>query len=797
MVRRGSIAPGSSGANQLVYPGDVHLSTVRDRQSLIVQAVYPDGVTHDVTAEAQFTLSDPGLARLEKNVLYPSQDGDGQLKVEYGGHAQMVPVKVVRAQEEVPISFMLDVMPVFMKAGCNTGSCHGAASGKDGFRLSLFGFDPQGDFYRLTHELSGRRINLAVPRESLMMEKPTGAVPHTGGKRFDMESEMAGTIERWLVSGALNDPDPAKVPKVVAVEIFPQGAVLDGDGATQQINVRAKYSDGTDRDVTSQAYFLSNNDNSAPIEQNGVVTAAKRGEAFIMARFETYTVGTHFIVLPKGLNFKWKEIASNNFVDELMYEKFKKLRIQPSELCTDEEFLRRVYLDVVGVLPSVEEYHAFMNDSDPKKRDNLVDKLLSRKEFVEIWVMKWAELLQVRTTQAIAYKPMLRYYNWIQERIASNMPMDQLVQELLGASGGTFENAATNYYQMEGDPKKVAENVAQVFMGMRIQCAQCHNHPLDRWTMDDYYSFAAFFSQIGRKGGEDPREQIIFNSGGGEVKHPVGGRVMAPKFLGGVVPDVSGKDRRVVMANWLASSENPYFGKNLANIVWNHFFGQGIINEVDDVRVSNPPVNAKLIDALGQKFTEYRYDFKKLVRDICTSRTYQFSTAMNETNATDTKNFSHAYLRRVRAEILLDLISQVTDTKNKFGGLPLGARAVQIANGNTSTYFLSTFGRASRATVCACEVKIEPNLSQALHLINGDTLQSKVGQGNLVGKRLEEKIAHEQIIEELYIRCLTRQPTDQEKNALNAVLAEVEDKKQVLEDVFWALLNSREFVFNH
>ena len=790
-------SPQAAPAQILVYPGDVHLSTIRDRQSLIVQAVYPDGVTHDVTAESQFTLSDPGLARLEKNVLYPSQDGDGQVKVEYGGHAQMVPIKVVRAQEEVPISFMLDVMPVFMKAGCNTGSCHGAASGKDGFRLSLFGFDPQGDFYRLTHELSGRRINLAVPRESLMMEKPTGAVPHTGGKRFDMESEMAGTIERWLVSGALNDPDPAKVPKVVAVEIFPKGAVLNGDGATQQINVRAKYSDGTDRDVTSQAYFLSNNDNSAPIEQNGVVTAAKRGEAFIMARFETYTVGTHFIVLPKGLNFKWQEIASNSFVDELMYEKFQKLRIQPSELCTDEEFLRRVYLDVVGVLPSVEEYHAFMNDSDPKKRDNLVDKLLGRKEFVEIWVMKWAELLQVRTTQAIAYKPMLRYYNWIQERIASNMPMDQLVQELLGASGGTFENAATNYYQMEGDPKKVAENVAQVFMGMRIQCAQCHNHPLDRWTMDDYYSFAAFFSQIGRKGGEDPREQIIFNSGGGEVKHPVGGRVMAPKFLGGEVPDVSGKDRRVVMANWLASSENPYFAKNLANIVWNHFFGQGIINEVDDVRVSNPPVNAKLIDALGQKFTEYRYDFKKLVRDICTSRTYQFRTAMNETNATDTKNFSHAYLRRVRAEILLDLISQVTDTKNKFGGLPLGARAVQIANGNTSTYFLSTFGRASRATVCACEVKVEPNLSQALHLINGDTLQSKVGQGNLVGKRLEEKIAPEQIIEELYIRCLTRQPTDQEKNALNAVLAEVEDKKQVLEDVFWALLNSREFVFNH
>jgi hypothetical protein len=778
-----------------VYPADVQLTTVRDRQSLIVQAQYSDGITRDVTSEAKFALSNGELARLDKNVLYPKADGATELTIEYAGVSVKVPVDVQRATEDPVISFKLDVMPVFMKAGCNTGSCHGAASGKDGFRLSLFGFDPDGDYHRLTRETPGRRINLAIPEASLLMEKTTGEVPHTGGKRYDMDSEYADTLLRWLRSGV--PQDQGEVPKVVAVEIYPKAAVLDGEGATQQINVRAKYSDGTDRDVTSMAYFLSNNDNSAPIEQNGIVTAAKRGEAFIMARFETYTVGTHFIVLPKGLDFKWTEVASNNFVDDLMYDKFKKLRIQPSGLCTDEEFLRRVYLDVVGVLPTVEEYHAFLNDADPKKRDKLVDSLLGRKEFVEMWVMKWAELLQVRTTQQIAYKPMLRYYNWIQERIASNMPMDQMVQELLGASGGTFENAATNYYQMEGDPKKVAENVAQVFMGMRVQCAQCHNHPLDRWTMDDYYSFAAFFSQIGRKRGEDPREQIIFNSGGGEVKHPIGGRVMAPKFLGGEVPDVKGKDRRVVMANWLASSENPYFAKNLANIVWNHFFGQGIINEVDDVRISNPPVNAELLDTLGQKFTEYKYDFKTLVRDICTSRTYQLSTATNETNATDTKNFSHATLRRVRAEILLDLISQVTDTKNKFGGLPIGARAVQIANGNTSTYFLSTFGRATRESVCACEVNVEPNLSQALHLLNGDTLHGKVGSGNLIGKRLEKMVAPEQIVEELYIRCLTRRPTDKERNDLNAVIAEAKDKKQVLEDVFWALLNSREFVFNH
>ena len=778
-----------------VYPADVQLTTIRDRQSLIVQAEYPDGITRDVTAEAKLTLGNAAFARLDKNVLYPKADGATELVVEYGGHVVKVPIEVLRATEDPAISFKLDVMPVFMKSGCNVGSCHGAARGKDGFRLSLFGFDPNGDYHRLTREISGRRINLALPEESLMMEKSAGLVPHTGGKRFDMNSEYADTLLRWLRVGAPNDP--GEVSKVVSVEIYPKGAVLDGEGATQQINVRAKYSDGTDRDVTSLAVFLTNNDNSAPIDQNGVVTAANRGEAYIMARFETHTIGTHFIVLPKDLKFEWKELAANNYIDQLMDKKFKKLRIQPSEICTDEEFLRRSYLDITGTLPSVEQYHEFLGNADPKKRENLVDDLLSRKEFVEIWVMKWAELLQVRTTRQIAYKPMLRYYNWVQERVASNMPMDQMVQELLGASGGTFENAATNYYQQESDPKKVAENVAQVFMGMRIQCTQCHNHPFDRWTMDDYYSFSAFFSQIGRKRGEDPREQIIYNRGSGDVRHLVDNRVMAPKFLGGEVPDVKGKDRRVVMAKWLASAENPYFAKNLANIVWNHFFGKGIINEVDDVRVSNPAVNPELLDELGQKFTEYKYDFKKLVRDICTSRTYQLSTSTNETNAADDKNFTHASLRRVRAEILLDMISQVTDTKNKFGGLPLGARAVQIANGNTSTYFLSTFGRAKRESVCACEVKVEPNLSQALHLLNGDTLQGKIGQGNLIGKLLAAGKTPPQIIEELYIRTMTRRPTEKEFAELNAVLAEMEDKKLALEDVFWALLNSREFVFNH
>jgi hypothetical protein len=406
-------------------------------------------------------------------------------------------------------------------------------------------------------------------------------------------------------------------------------------------------------------------------------------------------------------------------------------------------------------------------------------------------------LLQIRSSNQVSYKAMLLYYNWLQDKIANNVPMDQMVQELLAAKGGTFKNPASNYYQIETDTLKVSENVAQVFMGMRIQCAQCHNHPFDRWTMDDYYGFAAFFSQIGRKGTDDPREIVVFNSGGGEVVHPVRGGAMKPKFLGGITPDVAGKDRREVLSKWLASPENPYFATNLANIVWAHFFGMGIINDVDDVRVSNPASNPELLAELGKKFTEYKYDFKKLVRDICTSRTYQLATQANATNEPDTRNFSKGSIRRIRAESMLDCITQVTETKNKFPGLPLGARAVQIADGGVSTYFLTTFGRATRDTVCSCEVKMDPTLSQSLHLLNGDTTTSKIAAGNLIGRRLAEKKAPAEIVDELYIRCLSRKPDAKERTKIDAALAAEPDKKKALDDLFWALLNTREFMFNH
>ncbi len=792
----GQVAWADSPLVQLnVYPSDINLTTAKDRQLIVVQAVHADGITRDVSKQASFTLANPAICRREGTTFHPAADGKTELKVEFGGKALTVPIKVERAAETRPISFKLDVMPVWMKAGCNTGSCHGAARGKDGFRLSLFGFDPDGDYLRITREMPGRRIDLAVPDASLMIEKSIGVVPHTGGKRFERESELCQIVIDWIVAGCPRDP--AEIATCVGLEVYPKDGVLDGQGDTQQVTVRAKYSDGTDRDVTSLALFLSNNDTSASISPDGTITAGARGEAFIMARFATFTVGSHYVVLPKGLVYEDKPKPQINYIDELVNLKLKKLRIEPSGRASDEAFLRRVYVDLVGQVPSEEEYVRFMSSTEPDKRDKLIDELLSRKEFTEVWVSKWAEWLMMRSSNQTSPKSITLYYTWLSEQIADNVPLDKMVREILGASGGTFKNPPTNFYQIEPDVLKVSENVAQIFMGMRTQCAQCHNHPFDRWTMDDYYGFAAFFRQVGRKQGEDYRETIVFNAGGGEVNHPVGGRVMAPVFLGGGPADTAGKDRRQVLADWLASPKNPYFAQNFVNRIWHHFFGLGIVEPVDDVRVSNPASNEPLLMELAKRFTESNYDFKGLVRDICRSEAYQRSTEKNATNETDERNFAHQSLRRIKAESMLDILSQVTSTKDKFPRLPLGARAVQIADGATSTYFLTTFGRATRETACSCEVKMEPTLSQALHLLNGDTSNQKIQQGGLIAALQKEKLPPEQIVERLYVRCLSRKPTPEELESLKPLFAEGSDQKRALDDIFWALLNSREFLFNH
>ncbi|GAA5126709.1 PSD1 domain-containing protein [Luteolibacter yonseiensis] len=784
------------------FPKNVTLETAADFHRVIVIARMKDASTHDVTAQSKLTLGDTTLADLVGTALTPKKDGTTSLRIDYRGLAAEVPVTVKDAEKPRPVSFQLDVMPVLTAAGCSTGSCHGSARGQDGFHLSLYGFDPKGDHFRLTNEMAGRRINLAVPEESLLVTKASGAVPHTGGNLIKKDSAFYKTLVDWIRDGA--EYDAGEIPQPTGIEVRPKQVVLTGQDVRIPFSVRATYSDGTDRDVTTLSTFSTSNDNSVSIgAREGIAASKNRGEAFLLARFHTFTEGSQAIVVPADLKYTRPEFPAANYIDSLVAEKLNKLRIVPSGLADDESFLRRVFLDIAGVPPTVAEREKFLADTRPEKRGLLVDELLGRKEFTEMWVMKWAELMQIRTfnngDQQVSYKAALGYYQWLRERIAGNVPFNVLVKELLSAEGGTFSSPATNFFQIERDVLKLTENVAQVFMGTRIQCAQCHNHPFDRWTMDDYYSFASFFAQVKRKPAEDPRERVIYDEGG-EIQNPVTKQNMTPKFLGGPKPELKDQSRRESVAGWLASPENPWFAKNVVNIVWAHFNGVGIVDPVDDVRVSNPPSNPELLDALAEKFVSYNYDFKKLVRDICTSRTYQLSTQTNETNVTDNRNFSHAMVRRVRAEVLLDCISQVTATPNKFKGLPLGARAVQIADGNTSNYFLTTFGRATRATVCSCEVKMEPNLSQALHLLNGDTTQQRIRQGKLVETMLNEKKTPQEIITTLYLTVLSRPPVDMEMEKLTAAVEEEKEpggRKEVLEDVFWALLNSKEFIFNH
>ncbi|GAB5402317.1 MAG: DUF1549 domain-containing protein [Aureliella sp.] len=777
-----------------LYPPAISLAGSQDYQGVVAVATRDDGVTLDVTEQVTWAVADPKLAQLKNYQLVPLDAGKTKLVARWNKLEATSEIEIKDAEAARPVSFHLDVMPVLTRTGCNTGSCHGAARGKDGFRLSLFGFDPAGDYQRITREIGIRRVNLAIPEQSLIYLKGIGGVPHSGGKRMEPDGEYAATLLRWLKSGAL--ADASTPPTCTKVDLFPPQAVLEGEGATQRLVAVAHYSDGTTRDVTSLAAFTTNNARTADVTEAGAVTAGVRGEAFVMARFDTHTVGSQMLALPADLQYSTPKI-SGNYIDQHVGDKLNKLRILPSGICTDEEFLRRATIDITGLLPTEEEYSAFLADSSTDKRAQLIDRLLERKSFSEIWAMKWAQLLLVKSNNQVSYKAAFQYSSWLTNKLANETPIDEIVRELLSSSGGVFERPATNFYQVERDTLKTAENVAQVFMGIRTQCAQCHNHPFDRWTMDDYYGFASFFSQIGRKTGEDYREIIVYNRGGGEVNHPVTKKPVPATFLGGPQADTKGRDRREVLAEWISSPDNPYFATSIANRVWAHFMGVGIVDPVDDIRVSNPASNPQLFDELGDRLTEYKFDLKQLVRDICNSRAYQRSTMPNASNELDTRNYAFAQPRRIPAEMLLDCISQATASEDKFRGLPAGARAVQIADGATSNYFLTTFGRSPRTTVCDCEATTDPSLSQALHLINGSATSGKIARGKLVNSWTDQGMTIPQMIEKIYVRCLSRKPTQAELDSLIKLASEAGDQRVGVEDVFWAVLNSREFMFNH
>ncbi len=765
-------------ASLRVFPSELSLRGQGDVQGVVVQLIDDQGTTRDVTGTVQLKASNAQFIEVSGQMIRSLSNGKTTLVVQHEGLTTEVPVTVEDSDKSRPVSFRLDVMPVFMKHGCNNGSCHGSARGKDGFHLSLFGYDPAGDYFRLTRQLVGRRIDLAVPEKSLMLEKTTGLVTHTGGKLFATDSDDYKTLLRWLQAGAPDDTGETPVP--LGIEMLPPKVVFAGGGATQKTVVLAKYSDGSVRDVSRLALFLSNNEAVAAIGKDGVVKGNTRGGAFVFARFNKFTVGSEVIVLPTDDNFAWPETPASNYIDTLVFDKLRKLHMAPSELCTDEMFLRRVYLDLIGLAPSRDEYDQFVADADPQKRAKLVDKLLERDEFVDIWSMKWGEMLRIRAANNQPQygrdaKAMWSYSAWVHEQMAKNRPLNEFVADLVTGSGSNLKSPPSNLYTAAErlTPQKTAEDLAQVFLGTRIQCAQCHNHPFDRWTMDDYYSFASFFAGVNMKRGVEGREVIVFNNNAANtVEHPVDGRRMKPKVLGGDAPDVEGNDPRKKLAEWLTSPDNSAFGQTMANVIWSHFFGRGIVEPVDDVRISNPPSNKELLAELGRKLAEYGFDKKKLIRDICNSRTYQLSAASNPTNELDEAYFSHSYVRRLRAEVLLDTITRITATEDRFPQSPPGTRAVQLYSGSLSNYFLTTFGRAPRESACSCEVNREANLSQALHLVNGDTITQKIAQSRLIANLLDQKKTTPEIIEELYVRALCRKPTPTEIEKLEVIVKE-------------------------
>jgi len=723
-----------------------------------------------------------------------------------------VPLFGHAAAKEAP-SFRRDVMPVLFRAGCNAGTCHGSARGKDGFMLSLFGYDAEGDYYRITQEMVGRRINLAAPEESLLLLKAIGKVPHTGGELFTKDTPYYKALLGWIEAGAPDDAD--SVPQPVGITLTPDRLVFEGGKGTEKTVVTASYSDGTSRDVTKLALFLTNNPATAKIDANGVVSATGRGDTYVFARFNRFTIGSEVIVLPEDKNYLWTNPKARNYIDEIVHDRLQKVRLLPSDVCDDETFIRRLHLDLTGSLPTVDEVRAFLADPSPEKRILLIDRLLKSDDFTDLWTALWAEMLRVKgggyAPSATDVKAADVYYDWIREQIAANRPLNEFVADQITGTGSNLTSGPANLYTMlvhdvKVTPKSLAADFSQLFTGVRIQCAECHNHPFDRWTMEDYYGWVSFFTGIQRKLGVEPREFYVFNDrSAAPAKHLVDERPVPATVLGGGSSVPPGEDPRKALAEWLTSPENELFSRNLANRIWAHFMGRGIVEPVDDMRVSNPPTNGPLLDAIAKNLVEGGFDLRAFVREICTSRTYQLSARPNATNADDTRQFSRSQLRRLRADVLLDAVVKATDGERGFSYFPKGTKAVQhyprtpgdTTRPMTGDAFFDTFGRAGRASVCACDTKAEPTLSQALNLIAGDTVQSQIGKGAVIDKLLRANAEPAAIIEELYLRALSRSPQPDELSAMLGLVGSDTKDRKVYQDIFWGLLNSTEFLFNH
>jgi hypothetical protein len=716
-----------------------------------------------------------------------------------------------------PPSFRNDVLPIISKAGCNTGGCHGALAGKGGFRLSLFGYNPEADFLTIARESRGRRVELSDPGASLFLTKPTTALSHKGGKRIEANSPDYQILASWIQAGC---PGPkADDVKLSAITVFPAETDLP-IGQQTQLQVTAKYSNGTERDVTRWAKFTSADETVASVDSAGKVSVIGSGQGSITAWFSSQIVIAR-IVSPYAHQVPAEVYANTpraNFIDELVLEQLQKLHLKPSPPATDATFVRRAYLDTIGRLPTPEEATTFVSDSSPGKQDRLADLLLARPEFIDYWTYKWADMLLI-TGAKLRPDATAAYYKWVRDRVAQNLPWDQFVRQIITARGASTENGATNFFAVHQDPETMAENVSQAFLSLSIGCAKCHNHPLEKWTNDQYYAFANLFSRVRAKGwGGDSREgdghRTLYIEALGDLLQPRTGKPQPPAPLDATpIPSDDPNDRRDVLAQWLTAPENPYFKRAIANRIWANFLGVGIVEGIDDLRVSNPASNEKLLAALADDVVKNHYNLKSLMRQILLSQTYRRSSETLPENKDERRYYSHFYPRRLMAEVMSDAIADITNVRDSYSQIALNdgssqdtkiygpnTRAMQLQDSAVRSYFLKTFGRNARDITCECERSNQPSLVQVLHLSNGTTINDKLAaKASCISQVIASEAPPKQVVTDAWMLCLSREPKEIERKEFEDILTKspADQKRQVVEDLYWSLLTSREFLFQH
>lgn len=774
------------------------------RVQLLVNAVHSNGRITDVTRTAEVKIEPAGIISIdETGLLTPLQDGTAQLTASIDGKSVTAPIHVEDYAGTRPINFKNQIVPVFTKLGCNSGGCHGKASGQNGFKLSLLGFYPEDDYEFLVKESRGRRIFPPAPDQSLLLTKPIGASPHGGGKRMEKDSYEYRMIRRWIEKGMPYGEESD--PVVTGIKCYPEGRVLSQQQA-QQVTVYATYSDGSLEDVTRMALFEPNDTELAEVSETGLVsTLGLSGEVAIMARYQGQ-VSTFRATIPLGV-----EVASTppikNFIDGAVFNKLKLLGIPPSPLSDDSTFLRRVHLDITGTIPTETEVQDFLSDQSTDKRSKLIDRLLDSPEYADYFTNKWNMVLRNKKRQNEDKTGTYMFRDWIWNSLYDNKPYNQFVKEIVTASGDPNQNPPVIWYREVADANQQVEDVAQLFLGVRIQCARCHHHPFEKWSQNDYYGMAAFFNRVGKKKlgaevGTRVRDRRVFhNEGIAQTPNPRSGVQLRPTALGSEAFDVPAeRDPRFYLADWMSQPENKFFAKSLVNRYWKHFFSRGIVEPEDDMRETNPPSNPELIDGLAKHFVESNFDLKELVRTICNSSTYQLSAFPNDYNLKDKQNFSRYYPKRLTAESLYDGFHQVTNSTQNYSGMPQGTTAVQLPDASVGPYFLKVFGQPQADTACECERSQEANLAQSLHLLNSSEVQNKISSGSGRAATLagQKDRPHEDRIQELYRWVYARQPEAEElKIALTHIEKNKENVKIAYEDILWALINTKEFLFNH